>query len=95
LGCTISASKVAYWSIDVPIALYGLADALPMAQDSAATAANMRTRLNPFSPSEINLLLRVGDAGADASLRKQGLTSNAPIVSFNGLPFLDAMPTLT
>jgi hypothetical protein len=87
--------KVAYWSVDVPIALYGLADALPMAQDSAATAANMRTRLNPFSPSEINLLLRVGDAGADASLRKQGLTSNAPIVSFSGLPLLDAMPTLT
>ena len=35
--------KVAYWSIDTPVASYGLADALPMAQDAAATAASMRT----------------------------------------------------
>ena len=78
--------KVAYWSIDTPVASYGLADALPMPQDAAATAASMRTRLNPFSALEINLLLRAGYAGADASLRKQGLAINAPFASFDGLP---------
>ena len=64
--------KAAYWSIDTPVASYGPADALPMAQDTAATAASIGTRLNPFSPREINLRLRTGYAGADASLRKQG-----------------------
>jgi NTE family protein len=33
--------KVAYWSIDTPIASYGLVDALPTAQDAAATAARL------------------------------------------------------
>jgi NTE family protein len=78
--------KVAYWSIDTLVASYGLADALPLEQDAAATAANMRTRLNAFSALEINLLLRAGYAGADASLRKQGLAINAPFASFDGLP---------
>jgi NTE family protein len=87
LECTnLGQRKAAYWSIATPVASYGLADALPMAQDAAATAASMRTRLNPFSPREINLLLRTGYAGADASLRKQGLAINTPFANFDGLP---------
>ena len=69
--------KVAYWSIETPIAGYGVLDALPMAPDSAATVANMRTRPNPFRPADINLLLQAGYAGADASLRSQKLGEEA------------------
>jgi NTE family protein len=78
--------KVAYWSIDTPVSSYGLADPLPMESDAAATAATMRTRLNPFSRVEINLLLRAGYAGADTSLRKQTLATNTPAASFDSLP---------
>ncbi len=78
--------------IDTPVASYGLADALRMAQDAATIAAGIRTRLNPFFSSEINLLLSVGYAGADASLRKQGLASNTPIASFDGLPLFGVAP---
>jgi NTE family protein len=78
--------NVAYWSIDAPIASYGLADALPMPVESAAKAANLRTRLNPFSRDEIDLLLRAGYAGADASLRVRSLAKNEPAASFNALP---------
>jgi NTE family protein len=81
--------KVAYWSIDTPVSSYGLADALTMEEDAATTAAGMRTRLNPFAPIEINLLLRSGYAAADASLRKQGLATNIPISSFDGLPVVE------
>jgi NTE family protein len=78
--------NVAYWSIDAAIASYGLADALAMPAESAVKAANMRTRLNPFAPDEIDLLLRAGYAGADASVRIRGLAKNHPLASFNGLP---------
>ena len=78
--------KVALWSIDTPISGYGVPDALPMSANSAAQAANMRTRLNPFKPAEIELLLQAGYAGADASLRAQGLAANSPVVDFANLP---------
>jgi NTE family protein len=78
--------NVAFWSIEVPISAYGVADALPMTAESAATAANMRTRLNPLMPAEINLLLRAGYAGADASLRSRGLAENSPAADFQQLP---------
>ncbi len=78
--------KVAYWGIDTPIAAYGLADALPMTTDASTIAANMRTRLNPFSSAEVSLLLRTGYAGADACLRKRGLATNTPEANFDGLP---------
>lgn len=77
--------KVAFWSIDTPISAYGLTDALPMASDSAAKAANLRTRLNPFTTTEINLLLQAGYAGADASVRVRGLVANIPPASFDAL----------
>ena len=78
--------NVAYWSIDAPIASYGLADALAIPAESAVKAANMRTRLNPFTPDEMDLLLRAGYAGADASLRIRGLAKNEPPASFQRLP---------
>jgi NTE family protein len=78
--------KVAFWSIDTPVAAYNVQDALTMNPDSAARAANMRTRLNPFTSSEIELLLQAGYAGADASLRAQGLAGNSPAPDFRRLP---------
>jgi NTE family protein len=78
--------KVAFWSIDTPVASYGLADALPMASETTAAVANMRTRLNPFSGTEIDLLLKAGYAGADASIRARGLAKNIPVADFMRLP---------
>jgi NTE family protein len=78
--------KVAYWSIDTPIASYGLADALPVTSETTAAVANMRTRLNPFSGTEIELLLKAGYAGADASMRARGLAKSAPVADFMRLP---------
>ena len=80
--------KVAFWSIETPMSGYGVPDALPMTAESAATASNMRTRLNPFKPEEINLLLQAGYAGADASLRSQKLAENSPVATFQRLPLL-------
>jgi NTE family protein len=78
--------KVAFWSIDAPISSYGVPDALSMPADAAAQAASMRTRLNPFTPAEVNLLLQAGYAGADASLRAHGLATNSPVADFENLP---------
>ena len=78
--------KVAFWSIDTPVASYGLADALPVTSETTAAVANMRTRLNPFSGAEIDLLLKAGYAGADASIRARGLAENTPIADFMRLP---------
>jgi NTE family protein len=78
--------KVAFWSIDTAIAAYGLADALPLPPQSAVIAASIRTRLNRFEPHEIDLLLRCGYAGADASIRAQKLAQNMPSADFQRLP---------
>ena len=78
--------KVAFWSIDTPVTSYGLADALPMTSETTADVANMRTRLNPFSGTEIDLLLKAGYAGADASIRARGLAKKTPIADFQRLP---------
>jgi NTE family protein len=78
--------KVAFWSIDTPIAAYGVADGLPLSAQSTLTAATMRTRLNPFKLDEIDLLLRSGYAGADASLRARKLADNTPVADFRQLP---------
>lgn len=80
--------KVAYWSIDTPIAAYALPDALPLSEGDTHTAATMRTRLNAFSPAEIDLLLKAGYAGADASLRARGLSPNMPVAQFRNLPLV-------
>jgi NTE family protein len=78
--------KVAFWSIDTPISSFGVADALSLSPEATAAAANMRTRLNPFSGLEIALLLKAGYAGADASLRARGLAKNSPAADFGWLP---------
>ena len=70
--------KVAFWSIDTPICAYGLPDAAALGPEQTSLAANMRTRLNRFTPSEITLLLQTGYAGADASLRCRGMAANMP-----------------
>ena len=78
--------KAAFWSIDTAISAYGLADAMPLVPKLTARAASMRTRLNHFARDEIELLLRAGYAGADASLRARGLADNVPVADFNSLP---------
>lgn len=77
--------SVAFWSIDTPSAAYDLPDPLPLSSEEAAKAANLRTRLNPFTSDEIALLLKAGYAGADASIRKRGIAQNDPIASFSGV----------
>lgn len=62
--------QVAYWSIDTPISSYGFDHAPSVSDADCIRAANIRTRLNPFSEDEIQLLLAVGYAGADLSLRR-------------------------
>ena len=70
--------RVAYWGIDTPIGSYGVPDALTFTNEETERAATMRTRLNPFSDGEINLLLRAGYAGADAAIRARSLAPNTP-----------------
>jgi NTE family protein len=77
--------NVAFWSIETPISAYGLADALDVPPHHSAQAAAIRTRFNSFKPAEIDLLVNVGYAGADASLRARGLASNAPPASLTQL----------
>jgi NTE family protein len=77
---------VAFWSIDTPITAYGLSDALAVTAESTKTAATMRTRLNSFTPDEINLLLQSSYAGADASIRARKLADNSPAADFTRLP---------
>lgn len=69
--------QVAFWSIDTPIEAYGLRDALSISAVDCLKAAGIRTRLNVFSQDEIDLLLDVGYAGADASVRARGIIPDA------------------
>ena len=75
--------NVAYWSIETPIRSFGLADAVALPDGAELQAARIRTRLNPFSSSEIDLLLRVGYAGADASMRASSLATNVAAANAN------------
>ncbi len=77
---------VAYWGIDCPISSYGLEDGLPVIAETSASAAAMRTRLNPFKTDELETLLATGYAGADASLRLRRLVTNNPAARFPRLP---------
>lgn len=77
--------NVAFWSIDTPISAYGLPDAVPLHPEQTSLVANMRTRLNHFTPSEISLLLKTGYVGADASLRCRGFAVNVPPVNASAL----------
>lgn len=75
--------QVAYWSIDASSSHYALPDVLPFSAQDAASAASLRTRLNPFTKPEQNLLLNASYAGADASLRARGLAPNEPAARFD------------
>jgi NTE family protein len=76
--------KVAYWGIDTPLSAYALSDALTLSDMEVRIAATLRTRLNPFTPQEVELLTKCGYAGADASLRKYGFAVNEPVATFDG-----------
>jgi NTE family protein len=76
----------AYWGIDTSIAEFRVPDALPFSNADTIRAATMRTRLNPFSSDEIDLLLKAGYAGCDASLRARRLFPSRQAAGFGGLP---------
>lgn len=78
--------RVAYWGIDTQISSYDVPQALLLTTEETDRAAKMRTRLSRFSSEEINLLLKAGYAGCDASLRARMIVSNHPIASFENLP---------
>lgn len=79
--------KVAFWSIDTPIAAYGVSETSPISAESVRKAATLRTRLSHFAADEIALLLKVGYAGTDASLRARQLVDvDSPPTDFGGLP---------
>jgi len=69
--------SVVYWDIGTAPAQYGINYPLELSREEAQQAANMRTRLNPFSDAEQTLLLRAGYAGADAALKARGVISDA------------------
>jgi len=81
----IKQRNVAFWSIDTPSNAYVLSDPVPLSPEIALQASNMRTRLNRFSPSEIEVLLQAGYAGADASLRSRGFATNLPLANVSSL----------
>jgi NTE family protein len=83
--------KVAYWSIETPIEAFGVSDAAIVSAHAVARAATLRTRLNPFSHQETDLLLSVGYAGADAAIRSRGLAANMPAAALGGLPLSEAL----
>jgi NTE family protein len=75
--------NVVFWSIDTPIEAYGIADAVPLEPGMVRDATMIRTRLNPFSPAEIKLLMHVGYAGADAALRSRRFDFNTQKADIN------------
>jgi NTE family protein len=78
--------KVAYWSIDTPIADYGVTDTPSISSEETIATATMRTRLNAFTAPEIDLLLKAGYAGATASLQARSLGDHSLLASFDALP---------
>jgi len=52
------------------IAGYGLPSALPVPDETTATLARIRTRLNPFSETEQKSLINWGYAVCDAAMRR-------------------------
>lgn len=79
---------VVYWSIDIPIGAYGVADSVGMTSEATMAVAGLRTRLNRFAATEVQLLLRAGYAGADASIRSRGLCVNAAVADIRRLSSL-------
>ena len=77
--------RVAFWSIDTPISAYRLPDALPFGAEETQRTATLRTRLNPFSSEERNLLLKAGYSGADAAIRAQEIAPGRPPSNYGAL----------
>jgi NTE family protein len=73
--------KVAFWSIETPIKAYGLDDGCPLIEGAEMRAAGIPTRLKALAASDIELLLQVGYAGADASLRAGNCVANNPTLN--------------
>jgi NTE family protein len=84
--------QVVYWWIDTPIEDYGVVG-ISLTREETILAANIRTRLNAFSPTEINILLKAGYAACDASLRSHNLCLVDPPSSFDSLPLQPTRPT--
>jgi NTE family protein len=82
---------VAYWGIDTAIEDYGVCDPLLLSKADTIRAAQMRTRLSPFSAEEIDLVMKAGYAGCDASLRARGLFAG-PSAKFDNLPLRRKAP---
>lgn len=61
--------NVVYWDIGTAPEQYGIRHPLAFSLQEARQAADLRTRLNPFSHIEQELLVRAGYAGADAALK--------------------------
>jgi NTE family protein len=76
--------NVVYWDIGTAPEQYGIEYPLELSRDEARHAADMRTRLNQFSKSEQQLLIKAGYASADASLKARAAipdaASNYPVV---------------
>lgn len=66
--------KGAYWGIRTKIGDYDLADALAVDNDTTASLAAIRTRLNRFTDQEQGQLINWGYALTDAAMRKHVLT---------------------
>lgn len=69
--------NVVYWDIGTAPEQYGIEYPLELSRDEARHAADMRTRLNQFSKSEQQLLIKAGYAGADASLKARAAIPDA------------------
>jgi NTE family protein len=82
----ISQRNVAYWSIHKAADTYGIADPLPLTPAETMAAASIRTRLNPFTAAEAELLLKAGYAGADAAIRAEKLAPDSQPGNFDNLP---------
>lgn len=67
-----------YWGIDTGIAKYRLADALPCKDERALPLADIRTRLDSFSPQEQGELINWGYALCDAAVRRHAPQLVAP-----------------
>lgn len=70
--------NVVYWDIATAPVQYSIEHPLALSHDEARQAANLRTRLNPFSFFEKQLLIKSGYAGADAALKGRGAISDTP-----------------
>lgn len=64
---------------------YGIEYPLAFSREDAQRAANLRTRLNPFSSAEQRLLIKAGYAGSDATLKARGVSPDMP-ANFPTLP---------